>query len=70
VPQNKEVKSSAPARAVAFASQTRRINPLLTQRSSDFSFGKTRRINPLLTQRSSDFSFGKTRRIVCQKVTK
>jgi len=44
VPQNKEVKSSAPARAVAFASQTRRINPLLTQRSSDFSFGKTRRM--------------------------
>ena len=35
--QNKEDKSSAPARAVAFASQTRRTNPLLAVRGSDFA---------------------------------
>ena len=34
---NKEDKSSAPARAVAFASQTRRTNPLLAVRGSDFA---------------------------------
>ena len=35
--QNKEDKSSAPAGAVAFASQTRRTNPLLAVRGSDFA---------------------------------
>ncbi len=34
---NKEDKSSAPAGAVAFASQTRRTNPLLAVRGSDFA---------------------------------